>query len=96
MIRFIITQLVMTMLNSNNNCKIGINIPKLTFLITKNMQIAGINDFILDQNDFIFAVQGNKRYTIQLSRSDQSISTVIKKIVKSLTKDVGWIRQSNT
>jgi hypothetical protein len=52
MIRFTITQLVMTMLNSNNNCKIGINVPKLTFLITENMQIAGINDFILDQNDF--------------------------------------------
>jgi predicted transcriptional regulator len=52
------------------------------------MQNAGITEFVLDQNDFIFAIQGNKRRTIQLSRSEQSISAIIKKIVKSLTKEL--------
>jgi hypothetical protein len=64
------------------------NTPKLIFLTTRNIQDAGITDFILDQNDFIFTIQGNKRCSIQLSRSDQSISAIIKKIVKSLTKEL--------
>jgi hypothetical protein len=52
------------------------------------MQKAGITDFILNQNDFIFTIQGNRRCSIELSRSDQSISAIIKKIVKSLTKQL--------
>lgn len=50
------------------------------------MQNVGITEFVLDQNDFIFSFQGNTRCTIELSKSDESISAIIKKIVKSLTK----------
>ncbi|HZD33831.1 MAG TPA: hypothetical protein VE130_01385, partial [Nitrososphaeraceae archaeon] len=64
------------------------SISSLTFLITVNMQNAGITDFILNQNDFIFTIQGNKRCSIELLRSDKSISAIIKKIVKSLTKEL--------
>jgi hypothetical protein len=52
------------------------------------MQKAGITDFILNQNDFVFTIQGNKRHFIGLSRSGHSISTIMKKIVKSLTKEM--------
>ena len=68
--------------------KMSNNKPKLTFTITENMRNACISGFNLAQNYFIITFENNRKYTVRLSKNDQSISNTIKRIASTLAKNL--------
>jgi hypothetical protein len=64
------------------------NKPELAFTITRNMLNAGISRFDLEQNYFIFALENNRKCIVQLSKNDQCISNIIKRIASALAKNL--------
>jgi hypothetical protein len=52
------------------------------------MRNAGIGGFDFEQNHFIFTMENNRKYAVQLSKNDLPISSTIKRIVSALAKNL--------